>query len=144
MAGLIPYGHNKVSRHDPFDLGFWDGGWMRNMFKDSAFGSFDVDVKDKGDHYEIDADLPGLHREMIDISLADGYLTITANQDEEHNEEKDGFVLHERRSGKVTRSFMVGDVQEDKIAAKYKDGVLKITLPKNDKPKEKQLKIDVK
>ena len=64
-----------------------------------GFSNFRVDVRDKGDHYQIDADLPGLHREMIDVTINDGMLTISADMDEESKTEKDDYVINERRTG---------------------------------------------
>lgn len=118
---------------------------MRNFFNGSdGFTNFRVDVKDKDDRYEVDADLPGLHREMIDVSYDDGILTISADMNEESKTEKDNYVVNERRMGRVSRSFSVSDVKEDDITAEYKDGVLKVVLPKNGEEKKKSKKIDIR
>ena len=145
MAGLIPFGHRHGLSKGFDDLGFWDGSFMRNFFNGSdGFTNFRVDVKDKDDRYEVDADLPGLHREMIDVSYDDGILTISADMNEESKTEKDNYVVNERRMGRVSRSFSVSDVKEDEITAEYKDGVLKVVLPKSGEEKKKSRKIDIR
>ena len=145
MAGLIPFGHRHGISRGFDDLGFWDGSFMRSFFNGSdGFTNFKVDVKDLGERYEIDAELPGLHREMIDVSYDDGILTISADMNEETKTEKERYVVNERRMGRVSRSFSVSDVKEDEISAEYKDGVLKIILPKSGEEKKKSKKIDIR
>ncbi len=146
MAGLVPYKkHTGLSRFDPFDEAFWNGSFLRGFMGDSMpVKQFRVDIKDKKDRYEIDADLPGLKPEEIDVSLSDGYITISAEHKEEKKSEEEGYVLNERRMGRFSRTFGVGDVKEDQISAEYKDGVLKVVLPKDDEPEKKSRKIDVK
>lgn len=145
MAGLIPFGRRHGLSHGFDGLDFWDGGFMRNFFNGSdGFTNFKVDVKDKDDRYEVDADLPGLHREMIDVSYDEGILTISADMNEESKTEKDNYVVNERRMGRVSRSFSVSDVKEDEITAEYKDGVLKVVLPKSGEEKKKSRKIDIR
>jgi HSP20 family protein len=145
MAGLIPFGRRHGLSRGFDGLDFWDGGFMRNFFNGSdGFTNFKVDVKDKDDRYEVDADLPGLHREMIDVSYDEGILTISADMNEESKTEKDNYVVNERRMGRVSRSFSVSDVKEDEITAEYKDGVLKVVLPKSGEEKKKSRKIDIR
>jgi HSP20 family protein len=145
MAGLIPYGRKKgLAKNDPFDMGLWDRDFLRSFFGDTSVSGFRVDAKDKGDHYEIDAELPGLERNEIDVSLNDGYLTISANHNEEKKTESDDYVLNERRMGSVSRTFAVGDIKEDKVSAEYKDGILKVILPKTSGDKKETKKIDIK
>lgn len=145
MAGLIPFGRRYSLSRGFDDLDFWDGSFMRNFFNGSdGFTNFRVDVKDKEDRYEVDADLPGLHREMIDVSYDEGILTISADMNEESKTEKDNYVVNERRMGRVSRSFSVSDVKEDEITAEYKDGVLKVVLPKSGEEKKKSKKIDIR
>ncbi len=142
MAGLIPFGHNNhIARSNTFGE---IGDFMNNFFRSSEFSSFPVDIKDKKDHYEVEAELPGLHREMIDLSVEDGYLTISANQQEEKESEQDGYVLSERRSGQVSRSFALNNVDEQKVTAEYKDGILKIILPKTKEEKPNYRKIEIR
>jgi len=105
-----------------------------------------VDVKESDNEYRIRADLPGVKKEDLDISLQDGVLTINAEAKQEKKEEKEGRVIRqERRYGKFVRSMRLGDtVDADKIKAEYKDGVLDLVLPKTEKVKAKKIDVQVK
>ena len=136
MYTLMPYRSNKeVSRRnngwfsDPlfdrfFDMGDWCGS-----------SAFRVDVKDMGDKYELQAELPGVKKEDIDLSIKDDTLTITAEFKREKENEQHNYVYSERRSGKFMRSFDVSGIDQSAITADYTDGVLSVALPKV-KPQE--------
>ncbi len=101
-----------------------------------AFFAPRVDVKDKNDHFEITAELPGVDKDDIHLTLADGVLTLEAEARQEDKEEKDGKIIRqERRYGKMMRSFNLGsEVHEADISAEFKDGVLKLRAPKRTEP----------
>lgn len=141
MADLMKSG-GGLDRYDPSST-FGLSDFFRNIFGDPLAGTFRVDVLDDKDHYELVADLPGLHRENIDVQAKNGYLTITANMDSSKHEEGENFVIHERRSGTVSRSFAIGDVNEDEIHAEYKDGLLHVTLPKGSDNDDQPRRISV-
>lgn len=107
----------------------------------NSFFSPRVDINDKGDCYEIIADLPGVDKNDLSVTIEDGVLTIEASTEQEQSEEKEGNVIRkERRSGKYMRSFTLGqDVQEADINASFKNGVLTLQAPKAKEPaKERQ------
>ena len=117
---------------DPFFQSFFG-----EDINSEEFGSLAMktDVKEVGDDYVLDIDLPGFKKENIDLSLNEGYLTVSAHVNrafEENKERKDGFIRRERFSGSASRAYYVGDVTEDKIKASYENGVLTITFPKNE------------
>ena len=92
-----------------------------------------TDVKDAGDHYELEMEMPGVEKENIKAELKDGYLTVTAQQNTNKDEkDKEGnYIRRERYAGTLSRSFYVGDaVSEEDIHAKYEDGILKLSVPK--------------
>lgn len=91
-----------------------------------------VDVKDSDDKFEISAELPGVKKDDIHVSLENGVLSISAESHQEDKEEKDGkLIRQERRYGKYLRSFNLGSgVQESDIQASFKDGILKLSAPK--------------
>ncbi|GEM04225.1 heat-shock protein [Halolactibacillus miurensis] len=98
-----------------------------------SFGKHDspkVDVKDKKDHYEIDAELPGFNKEDVVVEYKDHYLTIEATREQEVNVEEENFVRRERSTGSFKRQFFVGDVDESKITGTFNNGVLTLTVPK--------------
>lgn len=92
--------------------------------------AFRVDVKETHDAYEMTAELPGMKDDQIDITVQDGIMMISANMNRESKEERDGYVYTERHSGNFRRTFNLEGINEDAIAAKYEDGLLKLTLPK--------------
>ena len=97
-------------------------------------------VDDKGYHLEID--LPGVKKENIDISVNDGVLTISGERKLEKKEEKENYVRIESFFGRFERSFKLPpDADLDNIEAKYEDGVLKIFIPRKQKPEGKKIEI---
>ena len=102
-------------------------------------GMMSCDVKEFGDHYELDMELAGFRKEDIKAELKDGYLTIKA---ERHTSKDDSdangrVVRSERFMGTCQRTFYVGDhVKREDVSAAYEDGVLKLNIPKKvDQPK---------
>ena len=118
--------------NDAFGKGFFGcdplyGKREKNLMK--------TDVRETEDNYEVDVDLPGFKKEEVNLELNDGYLTITAEKglNKEEKDEQGRYIRQERYRGCCSRSFYVGDVKPDEVAAKYEDGILKLTLPKKDK-----------
>ena len=104
-----------------------------------------VEVRDKTNEYDIRAELPGVKKEDLDISLNDGYLTITATKTEEKNEDEKSYKKSEFSYGVFSRTVQLSqEVDADKIDAKLENGVLKIIAPKINKEKETVKKISVK
>ena len=103
------------------------GKHARNMMK--------TDVRETEDTYEVDVDLPGFQKDEIRLDLKDGYLTIQAAKglDKDQQDKKGKYIRQERYAGAMSRSFYVGDLEPDQIAAKYEHGVLRISLPKQGK-----------
>ena len=112
-----------------FDNFFAPANWKA---QGENFFSPKVDIKDKQDHYLIQAELPGVSKDDIHITLQDGVLSLEAEVKQEDKEEKDGkLIRQERRYGRIQRSFTVGNtVQEHDISASFKDGILTIKAPK--------------
>ena len=102
-----------------------------------------TDVKETDNAYELDIDLPGFKKEEVTAKLENGYLTISAtkgaNNDEQNKEGK--YIRRERYTGTMSRSFYVGeDVQQEDIHAKFEDGILKLTVLKEDPNKVEEKK----
>lgn len=89
MYGMIPFGRMNTSWNDLFD------DFERRMFPAdrSELPAFRTDIRDEGDHFLLEADLPGFRKEDIDLHLQNGVLTITARHQEEHEEKKEGKYL---------------------------------------------------
>jgi HSP20 family protein len=132
MANLIPYRYRRNGLTRPDHL-FGDD-FFRSFFapfaQETLSGGFRVDVRDMGDRFLMEADLPGVKRDQVKIEVDDGVLTIRAEMDNTKQEERDNYVMCERRYGKMQRSFNVSGVVESDITAEFTDGVLKLSLPK--------------
>lgn len=145
MFEMMPFRRNNLSRGDeflsPFFKNFFSDDFLTNF--DNINGSFKVDLKETEENYQVEADLPGVNKEAIDIEYNKNYLTISAKRDDSIEDKKENYVRRERHYGEFKRSFYIDNVAEDKIEASFKGGVLKITLPKLDKGQEKRRKIDI-
>ncbi len=120
------------------------------MFSDPFFSMKEnrlmkTDIKEIEGGYEIEVDLPGYDKEDIQLEIDNGYLTVTAKKDEENEEKKKKYIHKERFIGECSRSFFVGkDVKEEDIKAKFKNGTLKLTVPKKDEtPKNEKKNIPI-
>lgn len=103
------------------------------------------DIYEKKGNVHIDLDVPGFDKKDIKLDVEDGILTIEATKNEENedkNEEKNYF-RRERVFGTVKRQFTVGNIDEKSINAKFENGVLKITFPKEEKKETKKF-IEIK
>ena len=104
------------------------------------------DIYEKGGNVHIDMDVPGFKKEDIKIDVEDGILTIEAEMNEEKDEsdEERNYIRKERVSGSFKRQFNVGDVNEDEINAKFNNGVLKISFPKEEEKNKSKKFIEIK
>jgi HSP20 family protein len=138
--------------HD-FERGSWP-----NPFRGSAFDleplwrreltwakTPAVDVVEKENGYEVTAELPGMDEKNIDVTVANGCLTIKGEKQEEKEEKKKDYYLQERRFGSFERRFEIPEgVDASKIEANFAKGVLTVTLPKSAEAKKAAQKIAVK
>lgn len=128
MSTLIPYTFRRNNLTSPASM--FEDEFFRPFFASTGIReSFRVAVKDSGDHYELEAELPGVNRDQLNIDVTDGVLTISAEWNSESTSD-DGYIMNERRSGKMQRSFNIDGVDDSAITAAYTDGVLKLNLPK--------------
>jgi len=112
------------------------------MLREPAGFSPRVDVKESDEAIEVTAEVPGLKAEDIDVSLTGDVLTLKGEKKEEKEEKKGGYHLVERSFGSFSRSFRLPvAVSKDKIKASHKDGVLKLTLPKDQKEATTKIKV---
>ncbi|MBR3623809.1 MAG: Hsp20/alpha crystallin family protein [Selenomonadaceae bacterium] len=93
---------------------------------------FKVDVKDNGGAYELTADLPGLKQEDISLSYENDYLTLSAKREDnvDEKDDKGNYIRRERSYGQMERSFYITGIDKEHAKAEFKDGVLKVELPK--------------
>ena len=132
---------SQMNRLFDFSLGRWsdDADAFRENFWAPA-----VDISDGKDSLTVKADLPGLKKEEIDISIHDGVLVIKGEKKSEEEQKGKGYLRSERFYGAFARQITLpSSVDDTKIKASYKDGVLELVLPKKEEAKPKQIKIDV-
>lgn len=104
-----------------------------------------VDITDAGDKYLVQAELPGIAKENVEVEIADGSLEIRGRMEEKKEEKGEGYVRRERGRMSFHRRIPIyEDVDEEGIEARMKDGVLEITLPKAKKAEEPRKKVEVK
>ena len=119
--------------------------WERNLFSGN-FTEFKTDIKDEGDAYLLETDLPGFAKEDIHLDLNDHYLTVKAERhaDREAKDDNGRYICCERSYGSYSRSFDVTDIDTDAIKAKYDNGVLTLRMPKKapELPHSKRLEIE--
>ena len=125
MFGMLPF--ERKSNDNLFDL--FDDFFTKNS---AALPDFRTDIKESGDNYILEAELPGFNKEDINLEVKDSILTISAEHKEEKEEkdEKGNYLRRERRYGSFSRSFDVTGVDEKNITAGYENGILTLTLPK--------------
>lgn len=135
MANISRYDPLNLARMDPFsdfdDL--FKGFFMRPvLFEGQPQMQIKMDLKEDDKAYTVHADIPGVKKEDIHVSIEGNQVSISAETRMEKEEKEGEKVLRsERYSGKVARSFTLAhDVDEAKAQAKYSDGVLELTLPK--------------
>ena len=110
----------------------------RKLYGHNAKRLMKTDIKETDSGFELEMDLPGFKKDEIQIELNNGYMTISAAKglDEDEKDKKSGkYIRRERYTGSCQRSFYVGeDVTEEDIKAEFKHGILKLLVPKKDKP----------
>jgi len=147
---------NKITRYDPFsELARFDPFWdmddvfNRFMLRPAVRGGMEVepqikmDVKESNGDYMIKAEIPGVKKDDIHVSIEGNLVSISAEVKKE-KEEKEGekVIRSERSYGMASRSFTLADeVDQAKVQAKYADGVLELTLPKKPGSSRKEISI---
>ena len=132
MFEMIPFerrGSRRLAAYDPFrelsDFG-------RAFFGGDSLPIFKTDIKDEGDHYLLETDLPGFKKEDIKVDVEGDVLTVSAerNAEKDEKDDKGNYLRRERSYGSYSRSFDVSNVKSEDIKVAYNDGVLALTLPK--------------
>lgn len=105
----------------------------------------EIDVKETEKEIKVSAELPGLEEKDIEVLLAADSLTIKGEKKHEHEEKGQSYYRSERRYGSFSRVIpLSGEIEADKAEAKFKNGVLYITVPKTEKARADLKKIPIK
>lgn len=126
---------------EDFDFPMFDWGfrWDSNVFTPR------VDVTEDNDNLYVEADLPGIDKKDVKVSVTGDVLTISGERKVEQRDENKNYYRIERSSGSFSRSFTLpAEIDSEKISAEFKDGVLKITMPKTEEAKVVEKRIEVK
>lgn len=148
MPGLVPFNRRKDQMTTGFDEfynmldDFFSEDWNRprSLMKDT----FKIDVKEDDKEYTVEAELPGITKDDLNLSIEDGRLCIAVNK-EEVKEDKDqkNYIHRERRYTSMQRNVFLAEASDDGIKAKLNDGVLEITVPKKvEEDKSKTIEIE--
>ena len=140
MYGLTPFGGTGFGLWDAFN------DFDKNFFgTNMTINKCRTDIRDDGDKYVMESELPGFDKEDIKLDINGSQLTIAAEHSTNNDEKDDkgNYIRRERTFGSYKRSFDIGDVNTDAISAEYKNGILTIELPKkaSEAPVAKRLEI---
>lgn len=125
---------------------------LRRQFFDDTFdqvlgetGNFKTDIIENENDYTVEAELPGMSKENIELDYHDNVLSISGKQESETNEEDEerNYIRRERSSRSFSRQFLIRDIDEDNISARFDNGVLEIKLPKKEFEKPETKRIDI-
>ena len=140
MFGLTPF---ERKSYDLFNA-FHD--FERDFFgEERQVNSCKTDIRDEGERFVLEAELPGFDKKDIKLDINGGFLTLSAERSSENTEkDKDGrYVRRERSYGSYRRSFDLSGINSEQIDAEYKNGILFVNLPKKavTVPETKRLEI---
>ena len=137
MVSLVPFNNRR-------DL--FNPGWSRsqNMLDDFfadffpyrrslAWDTFKIDVEEQEKEYVVEAELSGVTKDEINVSLEEGRLNISVNKEENVATNNKNYIHKERRYSSMSRNVFLADAAEEGIKAKLQDGVLSVTVPKKEK-----------
>jgi HSP20 family protein len=134
---------NVIDDMDTMIHSFFNTDWNFPV-RDTRNWSPAVDVKETDNSFVLTTDIPGLTKKDIKVNVANGKLSISGERTYETDQENDNYHYRERRFGTFDRSFKLPDtVDEEKISASFKNGILNVALPKNANilPKEREIKV---
>lgn len=143
MHSLTPFRRHSLLGFDPFRE---FENFERRVFGGVTMPELRADIRETEDSYILEADLPGYRKEDIAIELEGEYMTVRAERTSDENSgEGERYLRVERSFGSVERTFYLGGVDAEGIAASYENGVLSVRMPKKRAPEreKKTIKIEV-
>ena len=133
-----------MPRKNDFDIfgGFFDDSFFNESRNKELMKT---DIKEGENEYTLEIEMPGIKKENIKIELSKGYITISAENNNEVEEKEKNYIRKERHYGSFTRSFYVGDkVEMNDINASMDNGILSITVPKEESEEPEKKYIEIK
>lgn len=147
MAGLVPFNRKKsdlmnVGIDDFYTMldDFFTEGWpFRRTF---ATNSFKLDIQEDEKNYFVAAEMPGVNKEDINITMNEGTLQISVTRDENIENEEKNYLHRERRFSSMQRSIYLADADSGAMKAKLENGILSLAVPKRERP-DRSVKIEI-
>lgn len=127
MKNYLVTRSNRGNEMDFFDNAF--ESLFRPFYFDNVSHGLKTDITETENGYLMEVEVAGFDKKDISMTLEDGYLTISANKEDKHEEGKKSNYIRRERSLSYSRSYYVGDVQESEIKARYSNGVLSVEIP---------------
>jgi HSP20 family protein len=140
LSNLIPKRENffMTDVYDRFFDNFYPLSTLKE--KDEWLPAFDISENEK--EYIIISELPGMEVKDIDVTLSKGILTVKGEKKQEHEYKGEDYHRIERRYGSFHRSFNIPEkIKTDSVDANYKDGILRLTLPKTEESETKKIEV---
>lgn len=139
MYALTPFERKS------FDLLSAFHDFENDFFGGSSITKFRTDLRDEGDKYVMEAELPGFDKSDISLDITGDTLLLTAQHKQEKTEkDKQKYVYKERSYGSYKRSFDISAIDADKIEAEYKNGILYLDMPKKEPQKPETRRLEIK
>jgi len=138
--GMLRRFHDEVSRL--FDEDYYGVAGGDQSSAATSHWAPAVDIKEEQDSYVLRADVPGVDSKDIEITMENGVLTIKGERKHENSEDREGYKRVERVYGTFFRRFTLPDTADaDKVSASSKNGVLEVTIPKQEKVQPRKIKV---
>ena len=142
MAGMVPYSDYEKALRRAWPFGAIDDFFAPVLSVDAS-DAFPMDVEDADDKYVVSAPLPGLKKDQIDVELNEGTLSVSVDKKESDEEKGKNYLHKETGEWSATRSVYLKDAATQGLTARYADGVLTVTVPKQSaKPNATKIAID--
>ena len=135
----------NLMRYQPRNIFDLEGSFFNSLPSNNPERSYAplVDIYEKDDNFFVEAQLPGMKKEDIKIEVENGKLFLSAENCKENEIKEDNYYRKEIVKGKFVRSFLLPEsVDKDNLKADFKEGILKIEIPKLEKEKPKQININ--
>ncbi|BDR73769.1 heat-shock protein [Clostridium tetani] len=132
MFDMIPFKRNNSMKRDSYFDEFFDNFFNNDFLVPIKFpkNNFRADLKETNNEYIIEADLPGISKDAVKVNYSNNNLVISAKREDIIENKDENYIRRERNYGEFKRAFYVDNVDENNIKASFKNGVLKINLPK--------------
>ena len=145
MFDMIPFRRNNPMKRGAYFDDFFDNFFNNDFLVPIKFpkNDFRADLKETDDEYIIEADLPGISKDAVKVNYSNNNIIISAKREDIVEDKHENYIRRERSYGEFKRAFYVDNVDENNIRASFKDGVLKINLPKLEKDKKIGRQIEI-